>query len=270
MSYALKSRLDLAKRTAESNAATRPDSAWSPHDWRDVARANAKRRYGLGSAWGPIWSDDAGRTWRFLERVEGSGLMVAVENATEKANRDRVTGYYVDTDQSDSQHGAVLATRDPESPKARFFAAITDPHNGGAYRVRWAVESDLDAAVHSADHYAEQNAEKARNHNAAWQAGSYWADLGETVAAARKQALEILRDRRTASGSETLCAVIREKVRNLVDEIQDAREKRDRLTRGEGASNDDWGHSFWAGDRDLQAAFNEGAGHPVFATAAPY
>jgi hypothetical protein len=266
-SYAVRYRLEAAKRRAAENAArfVGPSSAHLSgpysHDWRVVARANAKRRFSRPAVWNPAYTDDNGRAWRWLETVEGSGLRVVVENATEAANgRGRVTGYYVDTHATDAQHGAVLATRDPESPRARFFAAISDPYNDGAYCILWESHGDMDSAVRAADSLAERAAEESRAYDAAFQAGARYSDLGEEIKASRAKALVILQDRKTARGSATLCAVIREKVDSLVTAIAEARAVRERLANGEGESSDDWARAFWTGDKRLQAAFADGAG----------
>jgi hypothetical protein len=276
MTYALKARLAAAKTKAAENAATQARQLESypgahpnylaqwPTDWRAVARANAKRRYARPAIWNPSYTDSKGRVWRWLERVDGSGLRVAIENATAEATRH--IGYYTDSDCGDSIHGVVLSTRDPESPKARFFAAVSDPHNAGAYRILWEAESDLRAAINEADRLAERSAEEERAYNAAFHAGSQWADLGAEIAEARKSALAILRDRKTARGSDTLCAVIREKVESLLSDIRKAREQRESLAEGDGLpGRESWGLSFYTGDKGLRAAFNDGAGAEVLA-----
>lgn len=267
-SYAVRYRLEAAKRRAAENAVKYPNGtmaadAYSP-DWRVVARANAKRRFSRPAVWNPAYTDDNGRAWRWLETVEGSGLRVVVENATKAANDRRVTGYYVDTDATDSQHGVVLATRDPESPRARFFAAISDPYNDGAHRILWESHDDMDSAVRGADSLAAHVAEESRDYDAAFQAGARYSDLGEEIKASRAKALTILQDRKTARGSATLCAVIREKVDSLVAAIAEARAARERLANGEGESSDDWARAFWTGDKRLQAAFADGAGLASF------
>jgi hypothetical protein len=277
--WRLRARLDDAKRAALANVTRRAKRAEKaphlspaylatlyPDDWREIARADAKRRYGRGSPWNPGYTDKRGRAWRWLERVDGSGLAVAVENATDRQNGHRCSGYYVDTfGDGEAQHGAVLIAGREESPRARYFAAISDPHNDGAFRVYWTPCDNLDDAAALADSLAERDAESQREYDAAWQAGSLWADLGEEVKQDRAALLAILGDRKAATGSATLCAVIREKVDDLLESIRDARAKRDRLAEGDGASNDDFYRTFWDGDADLRAAFNEGAGRQVLA-----
>lgn len=259
MNYALAARLAAAKSKAAANAdirarqlVTYPDAAESyldqwPLDWRPIAREAAKRRYANRSPWNPVYVADNGDKMRWLESVNGSGLAVVCENATAEVSGNRTTGYYVDTFQEETQHGVVLATRDAESPRARFFAAVSDPHNDGAYRLLWQSFGDISDARAAADSMAENDAERQRDHDSAYQAGQRFAELGEEIAAARAAA-----------------RVIREKVRSLIGEIADARAARARLANGEGESDRDHYRTFWNGDKSLQAAFCDGASLAAF------
>lgn len=113
-----------------------------------------------------------------------------------------------------------------------------------------------DAAI-MADGFAERHAETSREYFEAWQAGSQWQSLGETVAQYRTQALAILKDRRGAVGSATLCGVIRDKVESLVEMIADARrERRDLADRFDYSPT----RKYWGNQADLAAAFHDGAG----------
>lgn len=268
--YALRARKDSAYRTAAANAETRvrllasyPGAAdsWldsiAPFDWRAIARDNARRRYARPTVWNPTYTDDAGQVWRWLETLSGSGLMIADENATETMG-DRVTGYYVDAHQNEWQHGVTLSTRNPESPRARFFSAINDPDNDGAFRILWTSTDDRREAARTADRLAERDAETQRDYSAAWAAGSRFAELGETVAGLRTKALAILAERRAVRGiaAPNLCQAIRDRLESILDDIRDARAKRAKLQNGEVGD----GLYFWAGDSRLVAAFNEGAG----------
>lgn len=275
-------RLANARRAAWENAAKkRPKlladypgaaesflDAYAPTDWRTIARENARRRYQKnGPQWGPVFMD-GGEPVRFLECVEGSGLVVVADNATERMTGRRTTGYYVDAWQDRSQHGAVLGTRGEDvggSPRARYFAAIPDPDNDGAFRVLWRPQATFSEAAAMADSWAERDAESQREYDAAWQAGRRFAEIAEEIAEDRREALQILRDRRAASGSPALCAVIRDKVESLVESIREARAARERLAQGDGEGAAYWRYSFWPGDKRLREAFNDGAGAAVLA-----
>lgn len=259
-------RLATARRAAWQNAAKGRTGAATC--WRTIARENARRRYQNGGPqWGPVFVS-GGDPVRFVERLEGSGLVVVVDNATEHQNNRNLSGYYVDTFGHDSQHGAVLGTRGEDaegSPRARYFAAIPDPDNDGAFRILWRPQAAVSDAAAMADSWAEQDAEAQREHDAAWQAGRCWLDLGEEIADTRREALQILRDRKTARGSEALRAVIWEKVESLVDSIREARAARERLAQGEGETDSDYHRTFWPGERRLREAFNDGAETAVLA-----
>lgn len=270
IAYRLKARLAAAKTKAAANVETRaeqlkhyPNAAaayldqW-PLDWRPIARESAKRRYRNASTWNPAYVNESGETWRWLESVIGSGLIVVCDNATSEVNRN-TTGYYVDTFAQESQHGVVLATRDAESPRARFFAAINDPNNAGAYNLLWQSFDDISDARAAADAMAERNAENQRGHDSAYQAGQRFAELGEESKTARTAARVILKDRKAATGSPALCAVIREKVQSLLGEIGTARAARARLANGDGENSRDHYRTFWTGDTSLQGAFCDGA-----------
>lgn len=229
----------------------------APLDWRTIARAAARRRHARPAIWNPPYTDDSGNVWRWVETLEGSGLLVADENATESANGHRVTGYYTNDSQDESQHGVVLATRNPESPRARFFSAINDPCNRGAFRILWTSTDDRRDAARTADRLAERDAESQRDYNTAWQAGSRFARLAETVTELRREALAILAERRAVRGIEApnLCRAIRDRLESILGDIRDARTKRRDLREGDAD-----GFCFWPGDARLVAAFNDGAG----------
>lgn len=112
-------------------------------------------------------------------------------------------------------------------------------------------ETGLVMAARAADSMAEAAANKEREYQAAWAAGSSWAELKETEGHARKEALAILKERRAVKGLgqsvPAICAALRVKVESLLETIQESRKERESLwtdTRGQ----------------ELEAAFLEGAG----------
>lgn len=121
-------------------------------------------------------------------------------------------------------------------------------------------------AARSADSMAQHVAERAREYDSAWQAGSAWAQAAEELRDARQAALAILKERRTVKGQEgfpALCAAIRAQVRDLLGDIADARARMARLADGDGETDSDYCRNFWTGDSELRGAFNEGAGESV-------
>lgn len=125
-------------------------------------------------------------------------------------------------------------------------------------------ESAQDGARHSgamaaADSMAKRAAEEESEYQAAWGAGSQWAQRGEEIAAARAEARAILAERRAAgrdgAAYPALCNAIRGRVAELLAAIREAREERATLAEGDSES-----FYFWPGEERLRAAFCEGAG----------
>jgi hypothetical protein len=157
-------------------------------------------------------------------------------------------GFVVDT-----SRGAICEA-DPAAERESQRRYIGKQHwnpdmESESYWLTCAMESARREAALSADSMAETAAESAREYNEAWREGSEFAALGEDVESARREALDILAERRTVKGTEapTLCAVIRAKVESLLSDIREAREKREQL-------RDAWR------PENLEAAFKDGAG----------
>lgn len=114
-------------------------------------------------------------------------------------------------------------------------------------------------AVAAADSLAQNAAEKEREYQTAWQAGSQWAAAHEESTDARRDALDLLKERRAAraAGPEfpTICATIRAAVKGHLATIRAARDRMAELAAGDYESL-----YFRPGDETLQNAFCEGAG----------
>jgi len=124
--------------------------------------------------------------------------------------------------------------------------------------------ADLDAARDAARHadaLAKAAAESEREYQTAWRAGSNYAQEGEEIESARRDLLDILKERRALKGTQApaLCAAIRSQVQALLRTIQHARKTRAKLAKGD--SSDLY---FWPGDARLQSAFCDGAGLETF------
>jgi len=110
-------------------------------------------------------------------------------------------------------------------------------------------------AARTADSLAEYAAEKSREYDEAWQAGSQYYDLGENIKSDRKHILQICAELRKAQKQITvdapaICKTLRANIRKHYHDIQKAREERAELI-----------DSVWHEYRD---AFNEGANEKVF------
>lgn len=128
----------------------------------------------------------------------------------------------------------------------------------------WDAPDALTDAARAADSMAETMAEKEREYQTAWGAGSAYADKLEQEAAARAEALAILEERRAVRDMMSalypaLCDTIRGRVAALVETIRESRQERAEL-----ASGDSEPFYFWTGEERLQGAFCEGAGLDKF------
>lgn len=223
---------------------------------------------------GRQWGDPSADGSRWVENAAETGLrFVGFADEVDKSNyayRYGIDhkGWFTDDegDNGETLRGAVLQLP-ARNGRPQYLAAYADPNNDGAFRVdlgRGVIVGELggsaegasyDAtareAARAADSFAEQAAESERGYNRAWQAGSRYADLGHEIANDRREALQILAERRKVRevDSPTLCAVIVEKVERLRRDIQKARKQRLGLI-----------DSIWSGYAD---AFNEGADETV-------
>lgn len=123
---------------------------------------------------------------------------------------------------------------------------------------------DLDAArdaARHADSLAKAAAEAEREYQTAWRAGSNFAQEGEAIENARRDLLDILKERRALKGTQApaLCAAIRSQVQSLLRTIRRARKARAELAQGDAPDL-----CFWPGDERLRAAFCEGADLDTF------
>ena len=116
-------------------------------------------------------------------------------------------------------------------------------------------------AIYHADSMAKYAAEQEREYQAARQAGSQWADEQSDIAATRAEVMGILQERRAVKGTTAypaLCRAITARVRDLLGDIAERRERARKLASGDAGTL-----SFYDGDKRLREAFNEGAGESV-------
>lgn len=122
---------------------------------------------------------------------------------------------------------------------------------------------DARDAARAADSMAERAAEKEREYQTAWALGRIYEEAGEEIEAARRDALELLAERRKAralgDGFPAICATIRGQVRAALATIEAARETRRKALQGDGGDS----LSVYMGD-DEKAAFCDAAGLQAF------
>lgn len=116
-----------------------------------------------------------------------------------------------------------------------------------------------EAAI-GADSFAESAAEKERDYQTAWQAGSQYANCLQELAAIRASVRQTIRDMKGACDTlRTLPASLKARLRSSIKAELSEREtifqRMERLKDGEADSL-----CFWPGDERLHGAFNEGAG----------
>lgn len=133
--------------------------------------------------------------------------------------------------------GAVLKVRIPRSvakrerieadetgtyTRIRYVEAVVDTCNGDAAVARRYYD-DMKAVARRADSTAEQMADSAREDWAKQEAEYRIGEKREEIASIRAEILEILVDRKTATGSPALCRAIRDRVSSMLAEIRKAR-----------------------------------------------
>lgn len=249
--------------------------------------ANGTMRYPRTGVyhWGRNAPDANGARW--VESLKSCGLRfvgyadeINTRNDSFAYGLDH-TGYFTSEngDNGELLRGVVLQFPARDGCP-RYLVGYEDPNNEDTYRVSGEIwtgahggcehgpSSDREArdAARAADQFAERAAEQEREYLAAWQAGARYADLGAVIPEIRRTLLQLIKESKLACRAlapngrefETVRDAIRTRVAELVNAIRDAREQRDALKNGD-AEN-----FYWYG-RANEAAFNEGAGEPVFA-----
>lgn len=126
------------------------------------------------------------------------------------------------------------------------------------YWAQAAHETARKEAARAADSMAESAAEKERDYQEAWRAGSDWQEAQAAEGELRREALAILAERRAArsinpAAFPALCAALRDKVESILSDIKESREKRAELkdsvygSQGRAAFSDGAGVNLWEG-----------------------
>ena len=183
-------------------------------------------------------------------------------------------GYYDNPHGESSRDGSglvwgVVAQLPGKGGKARFVAGYrygSTDGNGATFDLGDIFtaegeehESAQRDAAYTADSMAQHAAETEQEYQAAWGAGSLWADLGEQVKTARTNCLAILAERKAFKGTQApaLCRAITDSVTAWRKDIAEARQERAALASG--GQEPFW---FYWTERDTTqlAGFAEGAG----------
>lgn len=199
-----------------------------------------------------------GRSY-YLIREDGRGAFRSVTPAHDCEGGPDHNGWYTNPHGESARDGsglcwgivAQLAGKD-RAPRYLAGYQFGGVDSGAQVALGRIYDCPRDAA-RAADGLAESAAETEKEYQEAWGAGNRWADLGEEVATARREALAILKERREAmraaagAAMPALCGAIRAQVSGLLDSIREAREEREELAGG-----------YY--DAAGRAAFCEGAG----------
>lgn len=197
----------------------------------------------------------------YVESLEDIGARL-VGYSDEICERMRHNGWFTD-DNNDSTYRGVVVQLPGRNGKARITHGYEQSDNDDYILDLTSLESvvaceyfkdsdDVRSHARQGDSMAEGDAEDARDYSEAWRAGSDYSELGETIAATRKEALAILSERKglESINRPALCAAIRARVESLLSDIRDARKERADLV-----------DSVWS---KYHGAFNEGASESVF------
>lgn len=173
----------------------------------------------------------------YLTHDDGAGVFRDVTAAHDIAGGPEHTGHYDNGDGEAFNDGTglvwgVVARLPARDGEERFLAGyqLGGMDSGVSIDLESLTDCERDAA-RRADSLAENAAAAEREYKDAWRAGATWAELGETIADARRAALALLAERREArkQGGEALpaiCRAIHDSVSGHVETIRDARKER--------------------------------------------
>lgn len=199
----------------------------------------------------------------YLTREDGRGAFRSVTPAHDCEGGPDHNGWYTNPHGESARDGsglcwgivAQLAGKD-RAPRYLAGYQFGGVDSGAQVALGRIYDCPRDAA-RAADGLAESAAETEKDYQEAWGAGNRWADLGEAIATARREALALLAERRQVARdlippqarphAPAICKAIRAQVSGLLDSIREAREEREELAGG-----------YY--DAAGRAAFCEGAG----------
>ena len=209
-----------------------------------------------------IWDDHDSSGWYADDRQDNLGYGLVYQLPGRNGQSRFVAGYAFSDD-----CGVTLDLSRVYAEPAAFPEPARKSATGYTMGGHWTWQDnprEMDAArdaAFAADSMAQAAAISEREYQTAWRAGAEWGDETADIAAVREEIRDILQDLRQlrcTSGYPALCKVIAARVRDLLADMQERRNRRDELARGERKHL-----IFWPGDKCLAAAFNDGAGEQV-------
>lgn len=169
----------------------------------------------------------------YLRRV---GFVDEIPNESSYRSRYMIDhkGWYLrDDDYGGEVARGVVFQLPANKGQCRYISAIADPCNNGPAILSLELFDNLKDAARNADSLAEKYAESEREYNAAFCAGTRYAELGAEIAEQRKATLLLIRE------VKSQCAALRDMpqtrkiiesaIRDYLRETESARDKRAEL-----------------------------------------
>ena len=164
---------------------------------------------------------------------------------------------------------STLFVSDFEEEKRRALASIgksyqTPDMQRAGYWAESAHERARIEAARGADEFARIEAERESEYSRAHNAGSQYAEALEERASVKEELRALLVERRTlraqaSAATVAICRAVESRARDMLETLEELGSKARKLAEGDGGEYT----GFWAGDKRLQEAFNEGAGAEI-------
>jgi hypothetical protein len=168
---------------------------------------------------------------RWIDSPEDYGLREA-GRADSLCRSIKHTGWYLSEDNETGETAFGVVFRLPARKGQSIFVAgyRTSYDDSGAAVCFESTEDETQAAQWS-DHIAEILAEKERDYNTAWQAGSRYSGYGSDISAIRQDILALCKDIKESGRSfrSAVCKTLRESISSKLQEIDRLRRKRAQL-----------------------------------------
>lgn len=188
-------------------------------------------------------------------------MFIDVQFADEVVNTGH-TGWVADAYQDETYRGVVLKLR---SPRGHLFVPGYYSNTNEEYvvalddgTIALDYEDGSSDVAREADSFAEKAAEKSREYDSAWQAGNRFAEHLHEVRASHKKARILIRlVREQVPGSDER-STLKDQIGAIRAQITELLGEARRLRDGDGVGPELFG-SFFTGDKELMAAFRDGA-----------
>jgi hypothetical protein len=212
--------------------------------------ASGTRRYGAckpAIVYNPRCTVAGFNNVRWVENASNGMRLVGFADMVASRRAIDHTGWFTDDDQSGdlyrgvvyqlpaARHGAKpeCSWSDSDGERNRYAYGYADPNNDGAALLCFDLVADRKDAARFADQLAERRAESERDYQRAWRAGTEHAELGETIKAARRRCLALIREARAACKRLADAPMIRDTIRAAIEAaretIEECRAKRAEL-----------------------------------------